>query len=50
MDLWSESLAMHMASKVIAKLGSMTYQAKSPERPVGIKKNRTVLGKLNSAA
>ena len=45
-NLKSKALAMHMALRVIAKLGGVIYWAKSLERPKNIRKNRATLRKL----
>ena len=39
-DLESEALVMHTATKVMAKLGSVTNQAKYPKKPRGKKKEQ----------
>ena len=46
-NLRSKILAMHTASRVISKFGCVTHQAKLPERPKDIEKNRAALGKVD---
>ena len=43
---WIQSFGNAYDIRVIAKYDSVTHQAKLPERPEGMKKDRIALGKL----
>ena len=43
---WIQGFGNVYSIRVIAKLGGITYQAKSPEKPEGMRKDKTALKRL----